>query len=92
MRQAKSKIRILNFRKVIFQLFRELVNKVSWETALVVNGAQQNWQIFKEVFLRSLSPSVTSQEKSQETSMADLGSARQASEQEDNAQALENMG
>ena len=29
MGQAKSKIRMLNFGKVIFQLFRELVNKIS---------------------------------------------------------------
>ena len=31
-RQAKSKIRMLNFRKANFQLFRELVNKTPWES------------------------------------------------------------
>ena len=35
MRQAKSKIRMLNFRKANFQLFRELVNKTPWETVLM---------------------------------------------------------
>jgi len=34
MRQAKSNIRVLNFRKAKFQLFRKLVNKTPWETAL----------------------------------------------------------
>ena len=31
-RQAKSKIRMLNFKKANFQLFRELVNKAPWES------------------------------------------------------------
>ena len=31
MRQSKSKIRKLNFRKANFQLFRELVNKTPWD-------------------------------------------------------------
>ena len=30
MRRAKNKIRMINFRKTEFQLFRELVNKTSW--------------------------------------------------------------
>jgi len=32
MGQAKSKIRMLNFKKANFQLFRELVNKAPWES------------------------------------------------------------
>ena len=35
------------------QLFRELVNKIPWETALKDEGAEQSWQIFKETFLRA---------------------------------------
>lgn len=34
MGQRRSEIRMLNFRKAKFQLFRELVSKTSWETAL----------------------------------------------------------
>jgi len=41
MRQVKSKIRKLNFRKAKFQLFRELLNKTPWETVLMGNGAKQ---------------------------------------------------
>ena len=32
--KTKSKIRILNFGKAIFQLFRELINKTQWEMLL----------------------------------------------------------
>ena len=52
MRQAKSKISMLNFRKANFQLFRELVNKTPWEMVFMGKGAEQSWQIFKEAFLR----------------------------------------
>jgi len=34
MGQVKSKVRTLNFRKVNFQLFEELVSGAHWETAL----------------------------------------------------------
>ena len=51
--QAKSKIRKLNFRKANFQLFRELVNKMPWETVLKSEVVEQSWQIFKEAFLRA---------------------------------------
>lgn len=50
-RQTKSKIKKLNFRKAKFQLFRELLNKTPWESALKDKGAQQSWQIFKKAFL-----------------------------------------
>jgi len=45
-RQAKSKIRELNFRKAKFQFFKELVNKIPLGTR------EQNRQIYKEVFPR----------------------------------------
>jgi len=57
-RQAKSKIRKLNFRKANFQVFRELVNKTPWETVLMCKGVEQSWQIFNEAFLRVQEPSI----------------------------------
>jgi len=42
MRQAKSKIRMLNFGKSKFQLFRELVSKTPWEIVLMGKGAEQS--------------------------------------------------
>ncbi|KFQ75531.1 hypothetical protein N335_09898, partial [Phaethon lepturus] len=53
MGQAKSKARTLNFSKTKFQLFRELVNRMPWETALRDKGAEQSWQIFKDAFHRA---------------------------------------
>jgi len=38
-RQARSTIRKLNFRKASFQLVRELVNKTTWESVLKDKGA-----------------------------------------------------
>ena len=51
--RTKSEIRMLNFRKAKLQLFKELVKKTSWKTALKHKGAEQSWQIFKEAFLRA---------------------------------------
>ena len=42
MGQTKSKIRMLNFRKAKFQLFRELVSKTPWEIVLMGKGAEQS--------------------------------------------------
>ncbi|KFQ71317.1 hypothetical protein N335_05210, partial [Phaethon lepturus] len=53
MGQAKSKVRTLNFREANIQLFRELVNRTPWETALRDKGAEQSWQIFKDAFHRT---------------------------------------
>ncbi|KFM02772.1 hypothetical protein AS27_04311, partial [Aptenodytes forsteri] len=53
MGQVKSTVRTLNFRKVNFQLFKDLVNRTPWETALRDKGAEQSWQIFKNVFHRA---------------------------------------
>jgi len=36
----KTKVRILNFRKASFQLFKELVNSTPWETALRDRGTE----------------------------------------------------
>lgn len=50
--QVRSKVRFLNFRKVNFQLIKEIVSRVPWETALRDTGAELSWQIFTEVFHR----------------------------------------
>jgi len=51
--QVKSEVRTLNFRNVNFQLFKQLVNRSLWETALRGKGAEQSWQIFKGAFQRA---------------------------------------
>lgn len=42
-RKMKIKIKMPNFRKVTFQLLRELVNKTPWETALKDKQVEQSW-------------------------------------------------
>ncbi|KAM6317421.1 uncharacterized protein O3Q21_008449 [Podargus strigoides] len=53
MSHMRSTVRTLNFRKTKFQLFKELVNRTPWETALKDKGAEQSWLIFKEAFHRA---------------------------------------
>ena len=48
---AKSKVRILNFRRASFQLFKELVDEIPWDTVLRDRGSDRNWQLFKDIFL-----------------------------------------
>ena len=50
---AKSKVRTLNSRKAKFQLFKDLVDRTPWETALRDKGAEWSWQIFKDTFHRA---------------------------------------
>ena len=49
---AKSKIRTLNFRRVNFRLFRELMDEITWETALKAIWLERSWQLFKDAFPR----------------------------------------
>jgi len=42
--QAKSEVRTSNFRNGKFQLFKELVNRTPWETALRIKGAEQSFK------------------------------------------------
>ncbi|KAK4806794.1 hypothetical protein QYF61_005590 [Mycteria americana] len=53
MGQVKSRVRTLNFRKANIQLFKELVDGTPWETALRDKGAEESWQLFKDIFLRT---------------------------------------
>ena len=48
MGQAKSKVRTLNCKIANFQLFKELINRTPWKTALRDKGAEQSWQTFKD--------------------------------------------
>lgn len=50
MGQEKYEVRTLNFKKAKFQLFREIINRITCVTVLRNKGVEQNWQIFKEVF------------------------------------------
>lgn len=47
---AKTKVRTLNFRRVNFQLFKELVDGIPWE--LRDRGTKQSWKLYKEAFHR----------------------------------------
>jgi len=40
--QVKSKVRTLNVREANFQLFKELVNRTTWKTALRGKEEQQS--------------------------------------------------
>jgi len=64
-RQAKNKIRMLNFRKANFQLFRETVNEGPEESVLKDKGAERSRQIFKEALLRAQELSISRCRKSQ---------------------------
>ncbi|KFV15714.1 hypothetical protein N339_02762, partial [Pterocles gutturalis] len=43
-------VRTLHFGKANLQIFRELVERIPWETALRDKEAEQSWQIFKDAF------------------------------------------
>jgi len=50
---VKCRVRTLNFRKANFQLFRELVCGIHWETALRGKELNERWELFKHIFLRA---------------------------------------
>ncbi|KFZ45983.1 hypothetical protein N321_04792, partial [Antrostomus carolinensis] len=50
---AKGRVRTLNFRRVNFQLFKELLDGILWETVLRDIGTEQSLQVFKDTFLRT---------------------------------------
>jgi len=56
--KVTSIVRTLNFRKANFQLFKELVSRIPWETVLRDRGAEQSWQVFKDAFHRAQELSV----------------------------------
>lgn len=48
-----NRITALHFRRAVFSLFRYLLGRISWETALEGNGAKERWIIFKDSLLRA---------------------------------------
>lgn len=48
---VRSKVKTLNFGRANFQLLKELVNEIPWETVLRDREADQSWQLFKATFL-----------------------------------------
>jgi len=64
MGKARSIVRTLNFSKVKFQLFKELVSRNPCETILRGRGAEQSWQIFEDTFQRAQELSVPRCKKS----------------------------
>ena len=68
---AKSGVRTLNFGRVIFRLFKELLDEI-WEAVLRGKGVEESWLLFKDAFLRAKELSVPQKRGGgrQETSMA----------------------
>ncbi|OPJ69932.1 hypothetical protein AV530_015446 [Patagioenas fasciata monilis] len=62
--QVKSKVRTLNFRKANFQFFKELLNRMPWETVHRDKGSEQSWQNFKDAFHRAQELSIPRCKKS----------------------------
>ncbi|KFZ66869.1 hypothetical protein N338_11098, partial [Podiceps cristatus] len=60
---AKSGIRILNFRRANFRLFKELLAEISWEVVLRDRNAEEGWLLFKDAFLRAQELSVPLKKK-----------------------------
>ena len=56
LRQSKrvhSKLATLDFRRADFELFRELLGRVTWDKALEGRGAQESWSVFKDHLLQA---------------------------------------
>ena len=60
---AKSRVRILNFRRVNFWLLKELLGGISWENVLKGIGTEQSWQLLKDTLLRVQELSIPQQKK-----------------------------
>ena len=50
---AKNGVRILNFRRADFRLFKKLLHEISWEEVLRDKGAEQSWLLSKDALLRA---------------------------------------
>lgn len=51
-RRGVSRTATLDFRRVDFNLFRTMVERVPWEVVLQSVGAQEGWEYFKETVLK----------------------------------------
>lgn len=56
---TNSRITTLNFPRADFGLFRDLLGRIPCETALEGKGAQENWLIIKDNFLKAQEWSMT---------------------------------
>jgi len=61
---AKSRARTVCFRRAKFQLLKELLDGITWETVLKGTGTEQSWQTFKDTLLRVQELSIPQQKKS----------------------------
>ena len=61
---AKSRTRTLCFRTANFQLLKELLSGIPWETVLKGMGTEQSWQLFKDTLLRAQWLSIPQEKKS----------------------------
>ena len=50
--KAKSRISTLDFRRVNFDFFADLLGRIPWNQALEGSEVQNSWLIFKDHFLR----------------------------------------
>jgi len=64
MGKMRSIVRTLIFRKANFQFFKELVSRTPCEMVLRDRGAEQSWQVFKDVFYRVQELSISRCKKS----------------------------
>ena len=53
MRKKVSRVATLDFRRANFKLFRELVSRVSWESAFEGLGVHECWSVFKNHLLKA---------------------------------------
>ena len=60
---AKNRARTLCFRRAKFQLLKELLSGIPWETILKGMGTAQSWQLFKDILLRVQQLSIPQQKK-----------------------------
>ena len=52
-KRVHSKLATLDFRRADFELFRELLGRVTWDKALEGRGAQESWSVFKDHLLQA---------------------------------------
>ena len=61
---AKSRITTLNFRRVDFGLFSDLLGRVLWDKALEGRRAQESWLTFKDHILQAQERCIPTKRKS----------------------------
>ena len=60
---TRSGVKTLNFVRVKFRLFKELLDKIPWEAVLRDKGVKESWLLFKDAFLRTQELSVPQNKK-----------------------------